>query len=93
MDGFKGHFIDKENYYSDDFDFSNFRERKDVYSFLLGEGPIDWTSFSQAYHQDRKLFSKYIGVSKSNYGYGETVKWQHIDNLDCKHIFFSTGGC
>ena len=90
MDGFKGHFIDKEKYYSDDFDFSNFRERKDVYSFLLGEGPIDWTSFSQAYHQDRKLFSKYIGVSKSNYGYGDKIKWQHIDNLDCKHIFFST---
>ena len=90
MDGYKGLFQDKESHYIENFDFSNFRERKDIYSFALGEGPLDWNNFSWAYHQDRKLFSKYIGVPKSNLGYGEQIKWEHIDGLDCRHIFFST---
>ena len=90
MDGFKGIFLEKQNHYHENFNFSNFRERKDVYGFCLGEGPLDWTNFSQAYFQDKRLFSKYIGISKSNLGYGKDVKWQQIDFLDSRHIFFST---
>ena len=40
--------------------------------------------------QDRVLFSKYIGVPKSDLGYGEKIKWVHIDALDSRHIFYST---
>ena len=90
MDGYKTEFLTKEQSYTADFDFSNFRERKDVYSFLLQEGPLDWECLSRAYFQDRKLFSKYVGVSKTHAGYGDVVKWQYIDNLDSRHIFFST---
>ena len=52
MDGYKDIFLEKQNHYHENFNFSNFRERKDVYSFCLGEGPLDWTNFSQAYFQD-----------------------------------------
>ena len=41
QDGYKGLFIDKESLYTENFDFSNFRERQDVYNFVLGEGPLD----------------------------------------------------
>ena len=90
MDGYKPLFQDKEGHYIENFDFSNFRERKDIYSFVLGEGPLDWLNFSYAYHQDRILFAKYIGVPKLDLGYGEKFKWTHIDALDSRHIFFST---
>ena len=90
MDGYKPLFQDKEDHYIENFDFSNFRERKDIYSFVLGEGPLDWLNFSYAYHQDRILFAKYIGVPKSDLGYGEKFEWTHIDALDSRHIFFST---
>jgi len=72
-------------------DFSNFRERDDVSGVKVScaETPLDWNNFSYAYDQDRKLFSKYIGVPKSDLGYGEKIEWQHIDGLDCRHIFYS----
>lgn len=92
MDGFKNVFLTSQNNFENnhDFDFSKFREKKDVYGFCLGEGPLNWEMFSRAYHQDRKLFSKYIGVPKSKFGYGDIVKWAHIDSMDCAHIFYST---
>ena len=90
MDGFKKVFLDSQNNYKHDLDFSKFRERKDVYGFCLGEGPLDWSMFSHAYFQDRKLFSKYIGIPKSKFGYGDVVKWEHIDRMDSSHIFYST---
>ena len=89
MDGYKPLFQDKEDHYIENFDFSNFRERKDIYSFVLGEGPLDWLNFSYAYHQDRILFAKYIGVPKSDLGYGEKFEWTHIDALDSTYIFFN----
>ena len=90
MDGYKSVFLTSQNNYDHNFDFSRFREKKDVYAFCLGEGPLDWQMFSQAYFQDRKLFAKYVGVPKSKFGYGDVVKWEHIDRMDCSHIFYST---
>ena len=52
MDGYKPLFQGSESHYTENFDFSNFRERNDIYSFVLGEGPLDWNNFSWAYIKD-----------------------------------------
>ena len=61
-------------------DFSNFREPDDPSGVKVScaESPLDWDNFSWAYQQDRKLFSKYIGVPKSDFGYGEKNEWQQL---------------
>lgn len=79
----------EEIYGGEGIDFTNFREREDIYAFLLGSKEIDCEAIIKAQHIDPVMFSKYLGVPKSDIGYGDRIQYKFIDEMDSRHIMMS----
>jgi hypothetical protein len=70
-------------------DYTNFREKKE-FEFLINNNPEpDYEALTIGKSINNDLFEEYLNIKKSNLGYGNTVKFSKLDNLDSRHYMMS----
>ena len=79
----------EEQYSKSEIDFSDFRSNP-IFEFVTHNGPLDFSALTDAYEQDKNLFSNYLDIPKSNLGYSKILEYKFLDRADSRHIMMST---